>query len=50
VVSDDGIGGANLALGTGLRGLRDRVDALDGEFEIDSPPGDGTTITVVLPA
>jgi signal transduction histidine kinase len=49
VVSDDGVGGANLARGTGLRGLRDRVDALDGELDIDSPPGHGTTITVVLP-
>jgi signal transduction histidine kinase len=48
-VSDDGIGGASLAHGTGLRGLRDRVDALDGELEVDSPRGCGTTITVVLP-
>jgi signal transduction histidine kinase len=48
-VSDDGVGGANLTRGTGLRGLRDRVDALDGELEIDSPPGDGTTLIVVLP-
>ena len=49
VVEDDGVGGANLARGTGLRGLRDRVEALDGDLEIDSPPGDGTTVTVTLP-
>ena len=49
VVEDDGVGGANLARGTGLRGLRDRVDALDGDLEVDSPPGCGTTITVTLP-
>ena len=48
-VSDDGVGGAKLTHGTGLRGLRDRVDALDGELTIDSPPGDGTAVTVTLP-
>jgi signal transduction histidine kinase len=49
VVEDDGVGGANLARGTGLRGLRDRVDALDGDLELESPPGQGTTVTVTLP-
>ena len=48
-VSDDGIGGAEPSNGSGLRGLRDRVDALDGELRIDSPPGGGTTVTVELP-
>jgi signal transduction histidine kinase len=48
-VRDDGVGGADLDAGTGLRGLRDRVDALDGRFELSSPEGDGTTITVELP-
>jgi signal transduction histidine kinase len=48
-VSDDGVGGADPSTGTGLRGLRDRVDALDGRFEVDSPAGGGTTITVELP-
>jgi signal transduction histidine kinase len=48
-VCDDGIGGADLNAGTGLRGLRDRVDALDGELEIESPPGCGTTITAEIP-
>jgi signal transduction histidine kinase len=47
-VGDDGVGGADPS-GTGLRGLRDRVDALDGEIEIHSPPGNGTTVTVELP-
>ena len=35
--------------GTGLRGLRDRVDALDGQLEVHSPPGGGTTIAVEIP-
>ena len=38
-VRDDGCGGADPTTGTGLRGLRDRVEALDGSLEIDSPPG-----------
>jgi len=48
-VEDDGVGGADLSAGTGLRGLRDRVDALDGRLEIESPLGQGTTITVEMP-
>ena len=48
-VHDDGVGGADPALGTGLRGLRDRVDALDGRLDVESPEGCGTTITVELP-
>jgi signal transduction histidine kinase len=48
-VHDDGIGGADPATGSGLRGLRDRVEALDGTFELDSPQGEGTTVTVELP-
>jgi signal transduction histidine kinase len=48
-VRDDGVGGADLATGSGLRGLRDRVDALDGHLELASPPGGGTTITVEIP-
>ena len=38
VVADDGVGGADPALGTGLRGLADRLEALDGRLEVDSPP------------
>jgi signal transduction histidine kinase len=48
-VSDDGIGGADPSIGSGLRGLRDRVDALDGRLEVCSPPGEGTKLTVELP-
>jgi signal transduction histidine kinase len=48
-VRDDGVGGADPTAGSGLRGLHDRVDALDGTLEIESPPGEGTTLTVELP-
>jgi signal transduction histidine kinase len=47
-VRDDGVGGANPD-GTGLHGLRDRVDALDGTIAVDSPPGGGTAVTVEIP-
>lgn len=49
VVADDGPGGADLAAGSGLDGLRRRVAALDGEMELASPPGGGTRIEVRLP-
>ena len=48
-VRDDGVGGADLEAGTGLRGLRDRVEALDGRLDVHSPPGSGTTITAEIP-
>jgi signal transduction histidine kinase len=48
-VLDDGIGGADLAGGTGIRGLGDRVEALGGRFRVLSPPGRGTRIRVVIP-
>jgi signal transduction histidine kinase len=48
-VSDDGIGGADVGRGTGLRGLFDRVDALGGTLEVESPPGGGTRVTASLP-
>jgi signal transduction histidine kinase len=48
MVSDDGPGGANWN-GGGLTGLRQRVEAVDGRLEIESPAGHGTTIEVVLP-
>jgi signal transduction histidine kinase len=47
-VRDDGVGGAR-ADGTGLLGLNDRVAALGGQLEIESPPGDGTLIAATLP-
>ena len=49
VVSDNGKGGADLMAGTGLRGLQDRIAALDGRFAIESPKGVGTSIMVVIP-
>jgi signal transduction histidine kinase len=48
-VRDDGVGGADPSSGSGLRGLCDRVDALDGHLEVHSPPGGGTTLTVEIP-
>jgi signal transduction histidine kinase len=48
-VQDDGIGGADPEQGSGLKGLRDRVDALDGKIEVVSPPGEGTTLTIEIP-
>ena len=48
-VSDDGVGGANAAGGSGLRGLADRVEALDGTLEVESPLGGGTRISAQLP-
>ena len=48
-VADDGCGGAKPSEGSGLGGLRDRVEALDGTFVLDSPPGAGTRIRVELP-
>jgi signal transduction histidine kinase len=43
-VRDDGVGGADASAGSGLRGLADRVNALGGRLEIESPAGEGTTI------
>ena len=48
-VTDDGIGGADPAHGSGLRGLADRVAALDGRLEVLSAAGHGTTITARIP-
>ena len=46
---DDGVGGAALDAGSGLRGLSDRVAALDGALDLSSPPGAGTRLRVRLP-
>jgi signal transduction histidine kinase len=48
-ISDDGAGGADDLRGSGLRGLADRVEALDGRLRVDSPAGVGTTVTAELP-
>ncbi len=48
-VEDDGVGGADPSAGTGLRGLTDRVEALDGSLSVQSPRGGGTCIRAELP-
>ena len=48
-VVDDGVGGADPARGTGLRGLMDRVEALDGTLSVTSRPGAGTRIRAEIP-
>jgi signal transduction histidine kinase len=48
-VSDDGVGGADPATGSGLRGLLDRVAALDGTLAVASEPGEGTTVRAAIP-
>ena len=49
-IRDDGIGGADPSRGSGIIGLKDRVDALGGTISVLSPPGHGTTLHVHLPA
>jgi signal transduction histidine kinase len=48
-VTDDGVGGADGESGSGLQGLSDRVAALDGRLELESPPGEGTVLRVRIP-
>jgi signal transduction histidine kinase len=48
-VVDDGVGGASRNEGSGLRGLTDRVEALDGKLELSSPAGRGTRVTARIP-
>ena len=48
-VADEGVGGADPAVGSGLSGLADRVAALDGTLAIDSPAGGGTRVTATIP-
>ena len=48
-VRDDGIGGADISKGSGLQGLRDRVEAIDGRLVVRSSPGNGTGVTARLP-
>ena len=49
VVEDDGVGGADLENGTGLRGLVDRLSALDGTLELETPVGGGTRLRALIP-
>jgi signal transduction histidine kinase len=48
-IGDNGSGGADAAGGSGLRGLADRIEALGGRFELESPSGDGTLVRATLP-
>jgi signal transduction histidine kinase len=48
-IADDGVGGADDSAGSGLRGLADRIEALDGRLRISSPAGAGTVVTAELP-
>ena len=48
-VRDDGTGGADATRGTGLRGLADRLDAVGGTLDVQSPPGRGTRLTAQIP-
>ena len=48
-ISDDGVGGADIDFGTGLRGLTDRLAAIEGQLEVDSEPGRGTTVRASIP-
>jgi PAS domain S-box-containing protein len=49
VVADDGLGGADPAKGSGLRGLTDRIEALGGTLEVESAEGGGTTLRALMP-
>jgi signal transduction histidine kinase len=48
-VRDNGIGGADFGDGSGLIGLKDRVEALGGQLAMSSPVGDGTSLTATIP-
>jgi signal transduction histidine kinase len=48
-VTDNGVGGTRITAGSGLAGLRDRLDALDAKLAIESQPGHGTTIRAEFP-
>jgi signal transduction histidine kinase len=48
-VKDDGIGGASAGTGSGLRGMAERVEALDGHLSVKSPPGGGTCVLAQVP-
>jgi signal transduction histidine kinase len=46
---DDGVGGADPSRGSGLRGLADRVEALQRRLRVESPPGGGTRLLAEIP-
>jgi signal transduction histidine kinase len=49
-VADDGVGGADMRKGSGLRGLADRVEALGGRLSVESSPGRGTQLRAEIPS
>jgi signal transduction histidine kinase len=49
IVEDDGVGGADMETGTGLRGLVDRLSALDGTLDLETPEGGGTKLRALIP-
>ena len=48
-IKDDGIGGADARKGSGLVGLKDRVETVGGQMQVTSPPGSGTLLHVTVP-
>jgi signal transduction histidine kinase len=48
-IRDDGVGGADLRRGSGLVGVKDRIQALGGTLQIASPAGGGTTLRIEIP-
>ena len=50
VVEDDGVGGAGETVGSGIVGIRQRVERLGGTFALESPAGVGTRVTALIPA
>jgi signal transduction histidine kinase len=49
-INDDGVGGADLNRGSGLRGLADRLDSVGGELRVDASPAGGTRVRAIMPA
>jgi signal transduction histidine kinase len=49
LISDDGIGGADSSKGSGLIGLKDRIEVLGGRMQVESPPGVGTALDITIP-
>ncbi len=49
-VSDDGVGGVDRSLGSGVSGLEDRIEAVDGSMTVRSPLGEGTTVLIEIPS
>jgi signal transduction histidine kinase len=49
LISDDGIGGADSGRGSGLIGIKDRIEVLGGRMQVDSPPGAGTALDITIP-